>query len=368
MLDIVAFGRIAVGKSALLNSVFATTAFSVDVRGGTTRAATGKVVQFDGVEVQIWDTPGIGEVSGASRAAEARAAAIRSDLVLAIFDQDPTAFEYEAVIELARLGKPLIVILNKADALSRWDRAELYTRLRERLESCVHPDNVLICAADPIRHVTREWPDGRVQDWSERIAPDVGPVRDRLRVVLRAEGHHLEQLDSLSRVVEGREQLIDVRRQRAQQLIEKFAAGIAAGIVLNPLPITDVFVGGVALVAMVRQLAKVYEVDLTEQEAKDLARSMVSDGWKSLWPTVLPILGGSMLKWLPGAGWLVGGIGVAGGTFYLTYVFGETCSEYFARDKQWVGSMRATLDDIIARTDRNSLSRRAAELMKTRFG
>jgi small GTP-binding protein len=368
MLDIVAFGRIAVGKSALLNAVFETTAFAVDVRGGTTRAATKREVRFDGLDIRIWDTPGIGEVSGADRGSAAREAASHADLVLAIFDQDPTALEYDPVVALARLGKPLLVILNKADALAPSDGAELLGQFRRRFESCVHPDNVLICAADPIRHLARESPDGRVREWSERTAPDVGRVRDRLRAVLRSEGHLLEQLDTLSREAAGRGLVLDARQQRAQQLIEHFAAGIAVGVAVNPIPLTDLFLGGAAIVAMVHQLAKNYEVELTEQEAREFACSLVSEGWKSLWPAVLPILGGSLLKWVPVAGWLMGAAGVAGGAFYLTYVFGQTCSEYFARDRQWAGSMRATLDEIIARSDRSSISRKAAELIKVRLG
>ena len=367
MLDLVVFGRIAVGKSALLNAVFGEGAFVVDVLGGTTREVDARVVDFYGVEVRIMDTPGIGEVSGADRAAAACAAARGADIVLAVFDHEPTDFEYDAVLALAKVGKPMLVILNKADALAARDRNKLHQRVQSRVGEFVDPSNVLVCAADPIKHFVQEWPDGRTAEWSERSAPDVSRVRERLRDVLRDEGHLLEQLDSLSREAEDRQLLRVTRDARADELIEKYAAGMAAGLALNPIPLVDFFAGGAAIVALVHQLATNYDVEVSQQEVRELAQSLVVQGWKPLWPAVLPLVAGSLLKGIPVLGWFLSAVSLGVGGFYLTHILGQACKEYFAHDKQWSVSLQATLDEIIAQTDRESISHRAAKLIKERL-
>jgi small GTP-binding protein len=368
VLELVAFGRIAVGKSALLNAVFQTRDFCVDVRGGTTRSVEARVVTFEGLEVRIMDTPGIGEVAGADRAAAARDAAKAADLVLAIFDHEPTEFEIDAVLALARIGKPLLVVLNKADALGSGDRAKLLGQIQQRVNGFVHPENVLICAADPLKHFVREWPDGRMEEWSTRIAPDVQRVRARLHEILLSEGHLLEQIDALSRQVEERRLLKATRKQKADELIEKYAIGVGVTLALNPVPLLDLFGGGVALATLIHQLSRNYDVEMTQNEATELGRTMVTEGWKSLWPPVIPIVGASVLKVLPGIGWLMSAVSLGVGGFYLTTIIGQTCSEYLANDKTWSTSLQSTLDGIIGRTDRTAISRRAAELIKERLG
>jgi GTPase len=367
LLDLVVFGRIAVGKSALLNAVFGTTDFAVDVLGGTTRQVDTRVVNFEGVNLRVMDTPGIGEVCRADRAAAAHAAASRADLIFAIFDHEPTGFEYNAVLALARIGKPMLVILNKADALTPNDRVKLHQQVQRRFGELVHPNNVLVCAADPLKHYVREWPDGREEEWSERTAPDVSRVRDRLREVLHSEAHFLEQIDYLAREAEQWQHLNQTRKAQADALIEKFAIGMAVSVALNPVPLIDLFGGGVAVAALVHQLAKNYDVQISQEEVMQLARSLVTEGWKSLWRAMLPLVGGSVLKAIPVVGWFMGAVSLGIGGFYITHIIGQACSEYFARNKQWSVSLKSTLDDIIANTNRESISQRAAKLIKERL-
>jgi GTP-binding protein Era len=367
LLDLVVFGRIAVGKSALMNAVFHTTEFAVDVVGGTTRKVDSRIVDFEGVTLRVMDTPGIGEVGGADRGAHAIAAARRADVVLAIFDHEPTGFEYDAVHALARVGKPMLVILNKTDALSAKDRIKLHEQVRRRMDGLVHSKNVLVSSAHPLRHYVKKGPDGREQEWSERGAPDVNLVRERLREILSSEGHLLKQIDRLSHEAEERKGLNRARRQDADALIEKYAIGMGVAVAVNPVPLFDLFGGGVAVAALVHQLAKNYDTQITQDEVKELAQALVTEGWKSLWPAVIPLVGASILKVVPFVGWLMGAVSLGVGGFYITHIIGQACSEYFARDKQWSVSLRATLDDIIANTDRESISQRAAKLIKERL-
>ncbi|PVV15596.1 MAG: hypothetical protein B6D72_02035, partial [gamma proteobacterium symbiont of Ctena orbiculata] len=82
-LHIAVFGRVSVGKSALLNALLGEVRFAVSALHGETRhseMASWQEVEAGGV--YLIDTPGINEVSGEERERMAEDVAGRADLVL----------------------------------------------------------------------------------------------------------------------------------------------------------------------------------------------------------------------------------------------------------------------------------------------
>ena len=85
--EIVVFGEISTGKSALVNALTGQQQAAVNVRGGWTKdvwrlgwgGAGYRLPGFEESEVLLVDTPGLNEVDGAERAAIARQAAERAD-------------------------------------------------------------------------------------------------------------------------------------------------------------------------------------------------------------------------------------------------------------------------------------------------
>ncbi|MEI7774816.1 MAG: GTPase, partial [Verrucomicrobiota bacterium] len=218
MLEIAAFGKISVGKSAVLNELFSVDVFAVDVRGGSTIKVHRHEVKFAGHQLAIIDTPGICEVNGDRRAADAYRAAESADLVLVVFDHDLTETEYVAVKQLGAAGKPLLVVLNKSDALSAQMRVELTKQITDRLDG----SHVVVCAADPIRRYARECGGGRIEEWSAKAPPDVDALRERLATILETESSKLQRLNEVRKSSDqiGRASL------KADELIENFALGI----------------------------------------------------------------------------------------------------------------------------------------------
>jgi len=101
-LEIVAFGTISSGKSSLLNALAGRDVFTVDVVGGTTENRM--EIPWPGAdEVVLVDTPGLAEVRGESRAAEAAAAARNADLVLLVVDGPLKVFEVDLAEVLAAM-------------------------------------------------------------------------------------------------------------------------------------------------------------------------------------------------------------------------------------------------------------------------
>ncbi len=146
--EIVLFGEIDTGKSALINALVGQAVAEVDVRGGwtkevwsTTWSGCGYCVPgFMQSQVVLLDTPGINEVDGAQRATMAREAAGRADLILFVTDSDLNQTEFSALAQLAAGHKPIILVFNKIDNYTAAQRAQLNEALSDsRLRGLIAP-------------------------------------------------------------------------------------------------------------------------------------------------------------------------------------------------------------------------------------
>ena len=94
--EIVVFGEISTGKSALINALVGEAVAKVNVRGGWTKDiwqlpwdGSGYCIPgFEDSQVVLSDTPGLNEVDGAERGEMARETAAKADLVLFVTDSD----------------------------------------------------------------------------------------------------------------------------------------------------------------------------------------------------------------------------------------------------------------------------------------
>ena len=367
MLEIAAFGKISVGKSAVLNALFAVDVFTVDVRGGSTIKVHRHEVEFAGQRLAILDTPGIGEVDGHRRADAAYRAAELVDLVLVVFDHDLTEIEYAAVEQLGAAGKPLLVVLNKADALSAKQRVELSEQIGRRLNLIIDASNVVICAADPIRRYVREHAGGRIEEWTAKAPSDVAVLRDRLASILETESPTLQRLDEVRESIGQREKQRGRASRKAEDLIENYALGIGAGIMANPLPLVDVLGGGVALGVLVSQLADCHEVAITQGQAQKLGMRVFAEGWQLLLPALATLGAGALMKFIPFVGWLASAAAQGAAAYYVTFVIGQAVSSCLAAGSWRDADLHNSLRQIIQNTDRESLTRRAAERLKQKL-
>ena len=101
-IHIAVFGRVSVGKSALVNALLGEQRFATSPLHGETRTVQrGQWNEFHDGNVYLIDTPGINEVDGEERELLAREVASRADLVLFVVDGDLTQVELDALQTLA---------------------------------------------------------------------------------------------------------------------------------------------------------------------------------------------------------------------------------------------------------------------------
>jgi GTP-binding protein len=126
-----------VGKSTLFNRLLGRKESLVHSLPGMTRDAVSALGEIGGKKLILTDTGGLGDPSEAPLAAavseKAWAAARKADVLLLVLDgkRDLAPAEEELFSSLRKLGKPLIIVLNKIDSLVQESRlGEYFNRLR----------------------------------------------------------------------------------------------------------------------------------------------------------------------------------------------------------------------------------------------
>jgi hypothetical protein len=121
-------------------------------------------------------------------------AAAATDGVLFVVDQDLRATEIAAVKRLAAKGKPLFLVLNKADQFKAADRDAVLVSIRKKMPAGFPPGNIVPTAVAP-SPVNREVEDagGAVRTETRRPSADVDALTKLLaRDVRPTTGHTLQ--------------------------------------------------------------------------------------------------------------------------------------------------------------------------------
>lgn len=367
--EIVIFGEISTGKSALVNALIGRAVAEVDVQGGWTKQTWGTTWEGSGhrlpgleaSEVVIVDTPGINEVGGADRAELAEITARRADLILFVTDSDLNETEYAALVELAAVQKPIIMVFNKTDLYEDDVRESLEAMLKQRLKDLIPDNHFVKTSADPreIEYVI-ERPDGsEISEW-RKPSPNVEELKSLILSTLESEGLGLIALNAAMYAADKSDRIsamrVEMRNRQADQVIWTMAATKAVVVAANPLPFVDML-GGLAVDAlMIVTLSRVYGLAFSMTEARGLAKSIGAAGgiyalgeltnWGASMFKLATATFGTALTLIP-QGAAVG---------FSSYIIGQSAKRYFEQGGSWGhGSAKSVVKEILATTDKDSV-------------
>ncbi len=264
-LSVVVFGTVSAGKTSLINALIGQEVGKTEAVMGTTLEGAAHTYQLRSVDalVELTDTPGMSEAGegGEARETLARSLAVRADLLLFVVDHDLIRSEYTPLVELARLGKRSIVVLNKKDQFPDADLAAIRSRLRERLSGVIEPEDIVAVAAAPRPLPVRiQRGDGTFETVIEKEDPDIAGLLSRMVELLRGEGKLLHAMNLLvrGRVLEqeAQEQLRRERERRAIEVVDQHQWITAATVFANPIPALDILSGGAVQLEMIAELAR----------------------------------------------------------------------------------------------------------------
>jgi len=369
--EIAVFGEISTGKSALINALVGEAATQVSVRGGWTKdvwhvpwKGVGYCVPgFEKSEVVLVDTPGLNEVDGAQRGMMARDAAQRADLVLFVTDSDLNEGEFSALVELAASHKPIILVLNKSDLYSREELADLIEQFRgRRMVGFVEPENVIAVSADP-REVEYEieTASGKVKREWRKPEPDIEALRLRILTVLEHEGKALLALNASMYAADRSDRLgamrVRMRSEKANNTIWTYAVIKSVAVALNPIPVLDVSGGMATDVAMVIHLGRIFGIEITTANAKQLVVSILkAAGWIMLGEAVITVASSFFKGLTLGTGTALTALPQGAAAGYGSYIVGQAARYYFEHGASWGDrGPKTVVQRILENTDKQSV-------------
>jgi GTPase len=366
-LHLAVFGRVSVGKSAVLNALLGRDAFEVGVlHGTTTQAAVLQWREASATGVHLIDTPGINELSGEEREKLAYEVAGRSDLVLFVVDGDMTSIEVDALRLLASTQRPLLLALNKADRYTQAQRAELHARLFEHARGSVQPENIVEVMARPApERVLQVQEDGSERLLERERGPDVAALRGRILAVLEAEGKTLAALNAalfagrLADEVGAR--LTQLRRTLAERVTRTYCLAKGVAVALNPVPVADLLAAAALDVALVMHLSRIYGLPLTRAEAGRLIATIAAQ-LAALMGAIWGVhLVASALKGASAGLSTVVTAGAQGAlAWYATTLIAKAAEQYLAAGKSWgEQGPKRVVQSIVESLDRDSILREA---------
>ncbi|QDU91467.1 GTP-binding protein Der [Pirellulimonas nuda] len=340
--EVVAFGTISSGKSSLLNAIAGQDAFRTDVVGGTT--VTRSTIPWPGADSAVLvDTPGLAEVAGEGRAAEAADAAENADLVLFVVDGPLKAYEHELLDRLREMEKRVVLCLNKADWYAERERNELLDQLREQTVGRVAPrDVVWVRSRETARPQVRVLAGGAEETVETPVPADISPLAERLVEIIRREGGDL----LLANLLMQSRGLIDDAKQRvlaalddeADRVINRYMWAAGGATAVNPVPLLDIAGGSAITVKMVLDLAGVYKQKIDTDTVVEMLAQLGKNLIVMLGATAAaPALAGSigmMLKTVPGIGTIAGGLLQGVVQALVTQWIGRIFKQYYRRGMQ----------------------------------
>jgi GTP-binding protein Era len=374
-IHIAVYGRVSVGKSALLNALLGESRFSTSPLHGMTRqVATGNWREYAAGNILMIDTPGINEVEGEAREQLAAEVAQRADIVLFVVDGDMTGTELEALRRLKTLGMPLLVVLNKADRYSQRQLEQIQESLASHLEGLVGQNDIVTASAEPARQlVIRVDEEGRETETSRQPAADVESVRNRLWSILENEGKSLAAVNAslfaghLSDEVAAR--ILEAKRHLGSQLIRTYCLAKGIAVAINPVPVADLVAAAVVDVSMIIHLSRIYGLPINKGEARGLLKTIGAQ-MVLLMGTVwaVHVLSSALKLGTAGLSAVVTGSAQGALAYYSTWVVGQAAERYLAQGKSWgEGGPKLVVREILDSIDRDTLIADARKEIRKRL-
>ncbi len=332
---LVVFGIGSSGKTSLIRALLKRIVGKVSPEMGSTKAKESYRLKLKGLQrgIKIIDTPGILEAGreGRDREKNALLEARKSDLMLVVIESDLRSDETKTIRSLSKLGKRIILVLNKIDLRGENEEKRLIQILNSRCCDFIESKDIICTSASP---QTIAIPGGKPY----QPEPEINSLIRRLANILHEEGEELIadnillQCSNLGK--EGKKLLVKQRSISAKKCVDKYGWLSSGALILTPLPIIDMIAAAAVNAQMVIEIAKIYDVEITKERAKNLAISVgktlvtmgLVQGGVSLISTTLSLSLPTLV-----VSKVIQGVSVA----WLTRIAGASFITYFQQDQNW---------------------------------
>jgi uncharacterized protein (DUF697 family) len=261
--------------------------------------------------------------------------------VLVVVDGPLRDSEHKLLLRLGEMEKRIILCLNKADWYSDRDKGELLGQISDQVRAFAEAaDVVAVRSQSTWRPRVRVTTAGDEIEEQVEMPPDISPLAARLMTVIRREGPDILLanllLQSRGLVEEARQKAQDAVDRRARQLVDRYTWGAGGAAALSPTPVLDLLAGSAITAKMVVDLAALYRQDIDFDAAVQLLGQLGKNliailGVSAATPAVVTGVA-TLLKTVPGAGTIAGGVLQGVVQAIVTRWIGAVFIEYFRNE------------------------------------
>ena len=274
--NVILFGAGSCGKTSIARGLLKNIVGETSPTIGTTKNSNiYKInIPFLKRDINIIDTPGLFEASieGEKREEKTIKKASKSDLIIFVIDQDLNKYELYLIQQLSKIGKSIIIALNKCDLRSKNQNESIKKNIHKLINEFSSKTKIIFTIASP----------QTIANVGSRPKKKDIIVDDLLNAII-------DTLDS-----NGEELLADnilfqcnklgliskdiINRQRytsSKNLINRYSWVTSGVIFITPLPGIDLLAASVINIQMVIEISKIYGANLTKERASKLTKSIV---------------------------------------------------------------------------------------------
>jgi uncharacterized protein (DUF697 family) len=258
------------------------------------------------------------------------------------------------------MEKRVIICLNKQDWYRREDQTLLRGQIAEQASHWVKPEDVVALTAQPAARVrVRVLPDGSESEEPVTVEPDIQQLAQRMMAVLRRESKEILLANLLLRsrgmVSDARGRVQAALDEQAEQVVDRTMWQAGGAAALSPLPLLDVAVGLAISSRMVFALAKIYrqpiDLDTASRLVSELGKNLVAILGTTMATPAIGSAVASLLKTVPGAGTIAGGVLQGLVQAIVTRWIGQVFIVYFRNEMKvpeigWAGLARAKWNEV----------------------
>ncbi len=274
--NVILFGAGSSGKTSIARVILRRIVGETSPTIGTTKNITSYKVNIPLLkrQINIIDTPGLFEssIQGKRREEETISRATNSDLIIFVIDQDLNKYELYLIKELSRIGKSIIIALNKCD-------------LRTESQNKIIKNNIIkitseISSCKVIETVAYLQKSSRVRNSNKNMSVDVDNLFSEIINTLDSNGEELladnilfqcNKLGTISKQI-----INNQRRLSSQRIINKYSWITCGVIAMTPLPAIDLIATSTVNVQMIIEISQIYGVKMRREEASKLTKSIIN--------------------------------------------------------------------------------------------
>ena len=274
--NVILFGAGSCGKTSLARGLLKSIVGETSPTIGTTKDSNIYKINIPFLKrnINIIDTPGLFEASieGEKREEKTIKKASRSDLIIFVIDQDLNKYELYLIKQLSKIGKSIIIALNKCDLRSRNQNESIKINIYKLINEFSRDIKIIFTVASPQTIASIGSKPIKKEIFVDNLFNAIIDILDRNGEELLAD-NILFQCNKLGLISKD---IINKQRNTSSKKIINRYAWITSGVIfITPLPGIDLLAASVINIQMIIEISKIYGANITKERAIELTKSIV---------------------------------------------------------------------------------------------